>query len=130
MFQAASGVTKLVVVLVLLQATQDDRYSNRLVASVAQTMVEDAHGMVSIAGLDAIHFLLGTSFRNQRKPRVHFTALRSTAGHIPELSMYHRIDVGFVKRTDVLFDIADLLVILAVRFRLITANPHQCSVAS
>ena len=125
------------VVLVLLLATQDDRYSNRLVASVAQTMVEDAHGMVSIAGLDAIHFLLGirretvhaiasswpeqrnpystvghqyftlgTSSRNQHKPSAHFTALRTNAVHVYELSMYHRIDGGFVKRTDMLFDIA------------------------
>ena len=59
MFQAASGVTKLVVVLVLLQATQDNRQSDRLVAIVAQTIAEDAHGMASIADLDANHSLLG-----------------------------------------------------------------------
>lgn len=45
--------------LVLLQATQDNRQSDRLVASVAQTIAEDAHGMASIADLDANHSLLG-----------------------------------------------------------------------
>lgn len=108
--------------------------------------------MVSIADLDANHSLLG--IRREAAHAVAPVAAGATQSvfhgrtvlhtwhfflkpaqakgplHVPELSMYHRIDVGFVKRNDVLLEIADRLVILAVRFRLIAANPHQCPVAS